>query len=103
MGEDDKIHYVDVKATTGEDFSFEISTPEVRFGEEHKSDYEIIMVQNALTPERKAVNLGKIFEYSGDESFNSNSKFSVENDGFRIRFEIKEQGANKATDGILNR
>jgi hypothetical protein len=41
-----------------------------------------------LITQRKAINLGNIFEYEEDESFNSNSKFSVENDGFRIRFEI---------------
>jgi hypothetical protein len=55
-----------------------------RIGSAHK----VIIVKNALTNKRKAINLGYIFEYEEDESFNSNSKFAVENDGFRIRFQI---------------
>jgi hypothetical protein len=88
LDEKDKVHYVEVKASIDEDSSFPISSPEVRFGEQHKSNYEVIIVQNALTNKRKTINLGYIFEYEEDESFNSNSKFAVENDGFRIRFQI---------------
>jgi hypothetical protein len=90
MDEGDQVHYVDVKATTGDESSFEMSAPEVRFGERHKSNYEIIIVHNVLTPERKAVNLGKLFDYDEDESFNNNSKFAVENNGFRISFEVRQ-------------
>jgi hypothetical protein len=88
LDEKDQVHYAEVKASNEEDTSFPISAPEVRFGEEHKSNYEIIMVQNALTTKRKIINLGKIFEYNEEESFNNNSKFIVENDGFRIKFQI---------------
>ncbi len=86
---DDKgqAHYVEVKATNTDDLSFSISSSEVRFGEQHKDNYEIILVLNVCSQNRDFKNLGNIFKYDEDESFNNNSKFSVENDGFRIRFE----------------
>ena len=94
LDENDQVHYVEVKSSSDEDCSFPISTPEVRFGEKHKSNYEVIIVQNALTPKRKSINLGRIFEYNEEESFNNNSKFTVENDGFRIRFQIQQPEGN---------
>ncbi|MEA3359473.1 MAG: DUF3883 domain-containing protein [Thermodesulfobacteriota bacterium] len=86
---DDKgqAHYVEVKATNTDDLSFPISSSEVRFGEQHKDNYEIILVLNVCSQNRDFKNLGNIFEYAEDESFTNNTKFSVENDGFRIRFE----------------
>jgi hypothetical protein len=86
---DDKgqAHYVEVKATNTDDFSFSISSSEVRFGEQHKDNYEIILVLYVCSQNRGFKNLGNIFKYDENESFNNNSKFSVENDGFRIRFE----------------
>ncbi len=88
LDEKDQVHYAEVKASNDEDTSFPISVPEVRFGEEQKSNYEVIIVLNVLTIKRKIINLGKIFEYNEEESFNNNSKFIVENDGFRIKFQI---------------
>lgn len=86
---DDKgqAHYVEVKATNTDDLSFPISSSEVRFGEKHKDNYEIILVLNVCSQNRDFKNLGNIFKYGEDESFTNNTKFSVENDGFRIRFE----------------
>jgi hypothetical protein len=86
---DDKgqTHYVEVKATNTDYLSFPISSAEVRFGEKHNDNYEIILVINICSQNRDFKNLGNIFKYDEDESFNNNSKFSVENDGFRIRFE----------------
>jgi hypothetical protein len=86
---DDKgqAHYVEVKATNTYDLSFPISSSEVRFGEQHKDNYEIILVLNVCNQNRDFKNLGNIFKYGEDESFTNNTKFSVENDGFRIRFE----------------
>jgi hypothetical protein len=86
LDEANQVQYVEVKSTSDDDCSFSVSSPEVRFGEEHKTNYQVIMVKNTLTKKRKAISLGKILEYSEDESFNNNSKFAVENDGFRIRF-----------------
>lgn len=79
-------HYVEVKSTNTENLSFSISPTEVRFGEQHKESYEIILVLNVCSKDREYKNLGNIFKYDEDESFNNNSKFSVENEGFRIRF-----------------
>lgn len=86
---DDKgeVHYVEIKATNTDDLSFPISSSEVRFGEKHKDNYEIILVFNVCSQNREFKNLGNIFKYAEDESFTNNTKFSVENDGFRIRFE----------------
>ena len=83
----DQAHYVEVKATNTDGLSFSISSAEVRFGERHKDNYEIILILNVCSQNRDFKNLGNIFKYDEDESFTNNSKFSVENDGFRIRFE----------------
>lgn len=42
-------------------------------------------VSEILTRETSIV-FANIFKYDEDESFNNNSKFSVENEGFRIGF-----------------
>lgn len=80
-------HYVEIKATNTDDLSFPISSAEVKFGERHMDNYEIILALNVCSQKRDFRNLGNIFKYDEDESFTNNSKFSVENDGFRIRFE----------------
>ena len=41
---------------------------------------------NVLDQNKQFKNLGNIFDYEEDEVFNSNSKFTVENDSFKIRF-----------------
>ncbi|MBW1794766.1 MAG: DUF3883 domain-containing protein [Deltaproteobacteria bacterium] len=87
LDEDNQVHYVEVKSSSDDNYVFPISKPEVNFGEEHKSDYEIIFVLNVLDQKREFKNLENIFDYEEDESFNNNSKFTVENDGFKIRFE----------------
>lgn len=82
-----QVHYVEVKSSSDDNFSFPISSAEVRFGESHKSNYEIIQVLNVLSAtERRFKNLGNIFAYDEEETFTNNSKFTVENEGFRIRF-----------------
>ena len=84
--ENNSAHYVEVKASSDDDLSFPISSAEVSFGERHKSNYEIIFVLNSCSRNRRLKNLGNIFQYNEDEYFINNSKFRVENDGFRIRF-----------------
>lgn len=86
IDENDKVHYVEVKSTSTDDNSFKISPEEVRFGEQHDKDYEVIQALKTLGQEREMKNLGNIFHYGEDESFNNNSKFTVENEGFRIKF-----------------
>ena len=75
-----------MKSSSSDDNSFNISPQEVRFGEEYRKYYEIVQVLKALDQDRKIRNLGKVFDYEEEESFNNNRRFSVENDGYRIRF-----------------
>ncbi|MBA7639043.1 hypothetical protein ES703_46699 [subsurface metagenome] len=85
--ESGKRHYVEVKASKDDELAFFISKTEMRFSEEHKSNYEVVLVLNVCNKNRKFLNLGKIFDYEEEESFSNNSKFRVETEGFRIRFE----------------
>lgn len=86
IDENNKLRYVEVKSSSSEEDAFQISPEEVRFGEQHGEDYEVIQVLNALDKKRNMRNLGNIFDYKEEESFNNNRKFKVENDGYRIRF-----------------
>ena len=86
IDETGKLHYVEIKSSASDDDSFQISPEEVRFGEQHREDYEVIQALNVLSKERKLRSLGNIFKYDEDESFNNNKKFTVENEGYRIKF-----------------
>ncbi|MBA3037268.1 MAG: DUF3883 domain-containing protein [Desulfobacterium sp.] len=86
IDENDQVHYVEVKSSSTDDQAFQISSDEVKFGEKHGKDYEVIAVLNTLDENRKIRNLGNIFDYHEDESFNNNSKFSIENEGFKIKY-----------------
>jgi hypothetical protein len=79
-------HYVEIKASKDDELAFTISRAEVRFGEEKSSSYEIVLVLNVCSKERRLITLGNVFDYREDESFSNNSKFTVETDDFRIRF-----------------
>ncbi len=87
LDEYDRVHYVEVKSSKDDDYLFSISNAEIKFGERHGSDYEVILVLNVLDHNRTIRNIGNIFDYKADESFNSNDKFIVETDGFKIRFQ----------------
>jgi hypothetical protein len=87
LDENDQVHYVEVKASTDDEHIFPITRAEVRFGEEHRSEYEVIVVLNVRDQNRSLKNLGNIFDYEEDESFSSNSRFTVEGKDFKIRFE----------------
>lgn len=84
--ESGKRHYVEVKATKDDEPAFSISRAEVRFGELNKSDYDVILVLSVCDKNRRLINVGKIFEFVEDESFSNNSKFTVDTQTFRIRF-----------------
>lgn len=43
------------------------------------------MVLNVCDKERRFISLGNVFDYHEEESFSSNSKFTVETNDFRIR------------------
>lgn len=85
--EEGKKHYVEVKATKNEEKAFSISKAEVRFGQKHKSDYDVILVLNVCDKNRRLLNLGKIFEFEEDATFNNNNKFCVDTETFRISFD----------------
>lgn len=80
-------HFVEVKATKNKELAFSISKAEIRFGQENRSTYDVILVLNVCDRDRRLLNLGKIFEFKEDETFNNNSKFSVDTETFRISFD----------------
>lgn len=85
----DKWIYVEVKTTTSNKLEFKISNNEVKFGEDNKNNYEIMIVINA-TDENKYRRIKKLinpFKFTKGETFTSNSKFIVKNDNFTIKLE----------------
>jgi len=83
-----KLKYVEVKSSVGTDFVFHISKQEVAFGEAMKDAYEIFFVSNVKSEEEREIRRAtKFFKYKKDETFNHNSRFSVETSNFIIRFE----------------
>lgn len=87
IDDNDHVHYVEVKSSSTDEQAFHISSDEVKFGEIHRKGYEVIIILNTLDENREMRNLRNIFDYCEEESFNNNSKFSVENEGFKIRFQ----------------
>ncbi|WP_166432675.1 DUF3883 domain-containing protein [Lacrimispora amygdalina] len=79
-----EIHYVEVKATTGDTYTFHLSKNEKEFGERHKKYYEIMLVTNVNDCCPKINKLGHIFDYSLNEDFFTSSQFIVETDSFSI-------------------
>lgn len=82
-----KWNYVEVKTTTSDKLEFKISNFEVNFGIENNSNYEILIVTNALDEKknRRIKRLQNPFKFGKDESFTNNSKFLVKNDNFTIK------------------
>ena len=71
--------FVEVKTTVSDKLEFKISNQEVNFGIENKSNYEIMIVTNALgdMKNRRIKQLKNPFKFGKEESFTSNSKFFV--------------------------
>jgi len=82
-----KWNFVEVKTTTSDKLEFKISNLEVNFGIENNSNYEILIVTNALDDKknRRIKRLPNPFRFGKDESFTNNSKFLVKNDNFTIK------------------
>ncbi|MDQ0884998.1 hypothetical protein QFZ81_000086 [Paenibacillus sp. V4I9] len=78
--------FVEVKASTKEEMTFNITKDEVLFGEEHKDLYEVVIINNVNDEEPDILRLQSIFRYKKHESFKENSKFRVENNSFKIKF-----------------
>jgi hypothetical protein len=83
----DKWNFVEVKTTASDKLEFKISNLEVNFGIENKSNYEIMIVTNALNEKkiRRIKKLANPFKFGKDESFTNNSKFLVKNENFTIK------------------
>jgi hypothetical protein len=82
-----KWNFVEVKTTASDKLEFKISNLEVNFGIDNKSNYEIMIVTNALDEKknRRIKRLPSPFKFSKDESFTNNSKFLVKNENFTIK------------------
>lgn len=87
-----KWNYVEVKTTATDRLEFKISNPEVTFGTENKSNYELMIVINALDEKknRRIKIIPNPFKFSRDESFTNNTKFLVKNDNFTIKLNEQE-------------
>lgn len=77
---------------TNDRLEFKISSPEVTFGTENKSNYELMIVINALAEKRnrRIKIIPYPFKFSRDESFTNNTKFLVKNDNFTIKLNEQE-------------
>lgn len=82
-----KWNFVEVKTTVSDKLEFKISNLEVNFGIKNKSNYEIMIVTNALDEKknRKIKRLPNPFKFEKNESFTNNSKFLVKNDVFTLK------------------
>jgi hypothetical protein len=80
-------YYVEVKASTGDASEFYITSSEIAAGERYKERFEIIFITNVKEKQRGFTRLKGLFCLPAGETFMVNSKFSVENNDFRIRFQ----------------
>jgi hypothetical protein len=87
--DDQGLHYVEVKSSTiAGNRQFYISQAEVKFGEKHPHNYEILLVtgiNEAAGPRYESI--GNPFVYAEGEGFLHNTGFTVELDTFKVRFE----------------
>lgn len=86
------VHYVEVKASTGELSMFHLSRKELKFGEsnQNKARYELLLVSFATSLEKMRLErILRPFDYRRGESFMDNTNFGVEEDSFRLRFKRK--------------
>ena len=81
--------YAEVKVV-GEDNSFHMSSNEVKTGEQYRKHYDLFLVRNTDDfAKTKIENIRNIFDYAKGATFTENDRFSVLNDNFIIRFNIK--------------
>lgn len=79
--------FVEVKVVSVWEDAFHITSPEVRFGETKKKNYEIFLIKNASDPSNaKIERIQGLFDYGGKASFSDNNRFSVINDNYIIKF-----------------
>lgn len=82
----DETRFVEVKSSITKNYSFNISTNEVRIGHSNEKSFDILLITNLLSDEINFKYLKNIFDYSDNENFLENTKFLVENDSYKIKF-----------------
>ncbi|WP_116787817.1 DUF3883 domain-containing protein [Flavobacterium psychrotrophum] len=79
--------YIEVKVVGSREDAFHITSPEVRFGEAKKRNYEIFLVKNIADPANAEIErIQGLFDYGAKSSFSDNDRFSVVNDNYIIKF-----------------
>lgn len=83
-------HFVEVKTSAvAGNRQFFVSRAEVTFGEQHPDTYEVLLItgiHEAEGPRYKS--LGNPFVYGTGQDFMHTTRFTVEHDTFRVRFEV---------------
>ena len=83
-------HFVEVKTSAvAGNRQFFVSRAEVTFGEQHPDTYEVLLItgiHEAGGP--KYESLGNPFAYIAGQDFLHTTRFTVEHDTFRVRFEV---------------
>jgi len=82
----EETRFVEVKSSTTKNYSFNISTNEVKIGHSKEKSFDILLITNLLSEDINFKYLKNIFDYSNNDSFLENTKFLVENDSYKIKF-----------------
>ncbi len=82
----EETRFVEVKSSITKNYSFNISTNEVKIGHSKEKSFDILLITNLLSEDINFKYLKNIFDYSNSESFLENTKFLVENDSYKIKF-----------------
>jgi hypothetical protein len=83
---EEETRFVEVKSSVTKNYSFNISTNEVKIGHSKEKSFDILLITNLLSEDINFKYLKNIFDYSNNESFLENTKFLVENDSYKIKF-----------------
>ncbi|AIN75148.1 DUF3883 domain-containing protein [Flavobacterium psychrophilum] len=82
----EETRFVEVKSSVTKNYSFNISTNEVKIGHSKEKSFDILLITNLLSEDINFKYLKNIFNYTNNESFLENTKFLVENDSYKIKF-----------------
>lgn len=77
------IHYDEVKGSSASIIEFD-------FAEKNKDSYEIWFVPIVNEKSKNPIELGNILLFENGEDFFNNSRFSVEQNEFKVRAKLKE-------------
>ncbi len=89
MDEFQKMVYVEIKSTTADSLTFIITENELEFGERNGDAYEIALVVNIESDNRKIHPLRGLFSYPDTETRYNNSKYRLSADNYVISCEIR--------------